>query len=250
MPDTGDLNENATDQRARALRAVSGLIPGAGSFVVEYLVNTIPNQRMDRFAQFLEMLVHRVEKLEAQSNINSPRFVELFEEAAEHAARTYDVHRAEYLTRIVIPDKPTSPEEWDVRRKLLQILRELTDKDIEILLSFSALPAGLAGTNPRRRRPERFLSVRDRKTLGDKEIFEIESGNAHFELHVSTLEKLGLLSPVARAPDLGRAANEELGLARALHDWLGDDGRPKIEGHKITRTGRLLIGTITGSHPR
>lgn len=216
MADTPDLNENATDHRARALRAIGGPIPGAGSFVIEYLVNTIPNQRMDRFAQFLEMLVERVEKLETQSNINDPRFVELFEEAAEHAARTHDIHRAEYLTRMVVPDKPTNSEEWDVRRKLLQILRELTDKDIEILLSFAKLPTSLAGGNPRRRRQERTLSVRDRKTISDNEMFEIESENARFELHVSTLEKPGLLSPVARAPNLGRAANAELGLARAL----------------------------------
>ncbi len=214
----------------------------------EYLINRIPDQRIERVIQFVEQLSHRLDHLEASLNPNDPRFVELFEDAVEQASRSHGKHRTGYLTNIVIPYEPESDAEWQVRRKLLQIIRELTDLDIEILIGHLTFESLMRVEREYRSSP--MISLRQREEFSDREMFAVESQSSFFDLHVATLERLRLLSPVMRKPDLVGAQDREFGFAEAFANATDDHGGPVVERHRVTQMGRLLIGAITGQHPR
>jgi len=246
MAKSTDLQENNTDKRAKAYRAIAGIIPG-GSFVTEYLINHIPEQRLDRLIEYLKEVDARISKLETQTNINDPRFVELFEESIEQAARSRDRHRGEYLTNIIIIQDPAKDEEWDVRLKLLRLLRELTRNDIDLLIEMAELPQSMAA---RPRRSQVLYSKKELEEWSDQKLFQVEASNAHHALHVQTLETLGLVESVTKVPDFTSAAKGHLEMAASFANAIGPRGKPIVVGHQITKIGKLLVGAITGKYPR
>lgn len=244
---SSNLEPNSTDKRAQAYKAVVGLLPG-GSVFSEYLINRIPEQRIERVIQFMEQLSERIERVEALISLNDPRFVELFEDAFEQASRSHSTHRTGYLTRIILPNEPTSEVEWQVRRKLLQIIHELTDLDIEILIGHLDFESLIHVQRKYQSNP--MISLRQRETFSDQEMFAVESRSSYFELHVATLERLRLLSPVIRKPDFSSVRDREFSMATAWSESVDENGTPLIERHRVTQMGRLLIGAITGRYPR
>lgn len=244
---TSNLKPNSTDKRAQALRAVAGLVPG-GSILSEYLVNRIPEQRIERVIQYLEHLSQRLDRLEVSVSPNDPRFVELFEDAFDQASRSHSAERTDYLTRIIVPNEPNNEAEWQVRRKLLQILRELTDLDIEILIGHLDIESLI--TVQRKYQAYSSITLQQRKEFSDQQMFAAESRSSYFDMHVATLERLRLLSPVVKEPDFSGMQDLDLSLASAWSRSVDDYGNPVVEHHRVTELGRLLIGAITGRYPR
>lgn len=246
MPTT-NTKPNSTDIRAQALRAVAGLVPG-GSIISEYLVNRIPEQRIERVIQYLEQLSQRLDRLEVSVSLNDPRFVELFEDAFDQASRSHSTERTGYLTRIILPNEPTNEAEWQVRRKLLQILRELTDLDIDILIEHLDFESLIKVQ--RKYQASSSITLQQRKEFSDQQMFAAESRSSYFDMHVATLERLRLLLPVIKKPDFSRMQDLDLSLASAWSRSVDDHGNPIVESHRVTELGRLLIGAITGRYPR
>jgi hypothetical protein len=220
---------------------VSSILPG-GSFVSEYLINSIPNQRLERVTAFVKELDKRLTELERNVSPDDRYFADLVEDGIVQSSRALSVKRAQILAHAVIPYDPRDAEEWETRKKLLQIMGELTDRDIEILqehLEGSTSVQRLAWNNWQ----GDALTLGDRRKLSDEELFRRESKLTLLDLHLNTLTRLHLLMPVRRKPsehmDLGTVA-----------DNLDADGNPQIERHRLTATGRLLLSCVNGIYPR
>lgn len=56
------LEENKTDKVVKGLKAISSLCPYAGGLFSEIITSVIPNQRIDRIAEFLKILDMKLSK--------------------------------------------------------------------------------------------------------------------------------------------------------------------------------------------
>jgi hypothetical protein len=69
MTTPDNLDKNTTDKMVLVTRAVTGVIPFAGSVVSEIITTLIPNQRMDRIVDFIRRLEARIGSILEQTNI-------------------------------------------------------------------------------------------------------------------------------------------------------------------------------------
>jgi hypothetical protein len=129
------LRENASDRAATILRATLGNIPPAGSLISELIASVIPNQRLDRVADFVARLSRRLnraeEKLEHLADGMSPEKVALFEDGLRGAASATAETRIEHLAALVAAGLTASEREAEDHRAIVRLLNELNDKDQE-----------------------------------------------------------------------------------------------------------------------
>lgn len=73
-------NNNRADYVASLAKSALGIIPFAGSLLVEIAGNIIPNQRIDRIAKYAEALNNRLSSCEEAvviANISNDNFTDL-----------------------------------------------------------------------------------------------------------------------------------------------------------------------------
>ena len=66
MEDQPNLDENTTDFVVAGGKAALALLPYIGPIVAEIVGTLIPRQRMDRIAEYLEILGDKVKDLDAE----------------------------------------------------------------------------------------------------------------------------------------------------------------------------------------
>jgi len=215
------MEENIFDKRARLYRAISGLIPG-GSFLIEYMIDRIPDQRMERLFKFISEMNQRIEALENQQVFQTEEFGFLAENAILESSRAQSQKRLKWLASITIPTSSFPPEiEWDYRKRAVSILSELTDTDVECLLHHVSFEEKFKFE--RDHNQQYFISYAENMNLPDYELFLKNLKNQHLDLHRYSLIKQGLI----RVEDNDRSSN-----------------------YTITEQGRLFVYLISEMYPR
>lgn len=212
------MKTEPVDKRVQLYKAVAGLIPG-GSFIVEYMIDRIPNQRIDRLIEFVNELSRRIEKLENQQHLHSEEFTYLAENAMVESVNAKSTERKNWLASITIPQNPEiEPLEWNYRVKAVYILSTLDDNDVHCLMQYAQFKTKVRYEQNLQKRY--FISIQDRKELSDYDLFLRNLSNEALVVRRSALINHGLI-----------AYDEE-------------------NEYEITENGRLFIYTITEKYPR
>ena len=93
---TDHLSNRGIDYLVSALRSGVGILPIYGSFLVELVTITIPNQRLDRIANYTRALAKRLARFEKSfldEQAKRSDFCELVEESFHQAARSTTAQR-------------------------------------------------------------------------------------------------------------------------------------------------------------
>lgn len=128
-----ELAPQTADYVASAAKALVGAVPFAGSLLVELAGTVIPNQRMDRMAQFARCLEDRLVRLEqdfVRSQLNDPGFTDLMEEGLNQAARAVSPERRAQIAELVSGSLGADEIAYAESKHLLRLLGELNDVEI------------------------------------------------------------------------------------------------------------------------
>lgn len=225
-----ELHNTLRDYVIMAGRAAASAIPIVGGAITE-LIGFIPQQRQDRVITFLITLAQRMQALDRKFNTHNLMTVDLFESAVQQATRAIRPERNQYLVNLMKDCADVDATQYEVDKKILHVLTELTDKDIEVLKAHAhwSTTVALERDWPR----ARSLSAADRKLLDPKVKYEIESSHVSLGIHRAILLRLDLIHP---------------GQTRQyIHEVAGVpviDTKQPMPGFEITTFGRLLLHRI------
>ena len=127
------ISMNRADYVAAASRSVLGIVPFAGSLLVEIADAVIPGQRMDRIAKFALELEQRIAGLEdrAPSDLRSDEeFTDLVEESLRQAARSLSDARRAQLAELVASSLGGDDITHAESKHFMRILGELNDIEV------------------------------------------------------------------------------------------------------------------------
>ncbi len=130
-----ELKENELDRGVALTKGIAGAIPFAGPIISEIISTIIPNQRIDRIAKFLEFLDQKISRIEQETLKKDKYFVDLFEDCLIQATRALSEKRNRYIAIFLSKSKNLDEATYSAKKKLLHILEELTDQDIDLLKS-------------------------------------------------------------------------------------------------------------------
>jgi hypothetical protein len=225
-----EIENNKTDITVTGLKGLASIIPGIGGIVSELIGQTIPGQRIDRIAEFIKMLNERISRIEIQQESINTFFIDIFEDSALQALRALTTQRNEYLANFVTQAIGIETTQYEVKKKLIFILSELSDLDIEILKSFNSFE--------HIRMKQKFycepLAYGPYERLSDQEKNDYDAKAIAWHIHVSSLEKLGLLSAEYETSQI--RLNSKI-------------TQPPVSGYKITTLGKLLLRSISFLNP-
>ncbi|MFT7052521.1 MAG: hypothetical protein ACJAU1_000065 [Psychromonas sp.] len=128
-----NLKVSEKDDLVSLLKGSAGIVPFAGGLLAEVISSVIPNQRIDRIADYLEELSKRLIEFEYQQIKENKLYRDLFEDTIIQASRSLSSERNQYLAQFVKNTLDLSQDHYAVQKKLLFILQELTDSDIQFL---------------------------------------------------------------------------------------------------------------------
>lgn len=228
---TPDLNANRLDITVAGLKSLTSVIPYAGGAIAEILGQVIPGQRLDRVCAFLEELEARLKRLEVTNGVSDdPAFVDLFEDAVLQSLRAMSKERLARLAHFVSDAAQAGAPNYDVDKRLLSILGELTDTDLEVLRSH--LDLGYT------RLQQRFycepLAHGPYNALSDQEKNDYDARRLAWDVHVAALVRFGLLAPEGRV----------IGPQRNDFELDEGTGLPRVTGHRLSPLGHLLLRRI------
>ena len=184
-----ELESNEVDLTAQATRGLVGVIPLAGPILAEIVNSLIPNQRLDRACRFLEELNERLSLLEQESLRKNELAIDLFEDATIIASRSFSMNRNQYIASFIKSSVNVTSNSYELKKKLLFILQDLTDRDVEILKnirekSYSKVFSEIF--------VDRFTSQWHGLSENEKNEYKIMQKT--WPLHISILERHGLLN--------------------------------------------------------
>ncbi|OED64320.1 hypothetical protein A165_11130 [Vibrio tasmaniensis ZS-17] len=219
-----DLKDSPNDYLLSLVKGGAGMIPVVGAIVSEMIGSTIPNQRLDRVAAFLTELGKRLDELEFNLIHENVYLRDLFEDAMLQASRALSEERNKYLAQFVKNTLYLPEDSHSVQKKLLYILQELTDKDIEFLVTL---------------RDYGFYQARQPFNLPTPTQNELLNPNRDFMttslgLHIHSLERLDLVR-------LEYALEDEEFPESNIDAYTG---LKEITECEITKIGTLLLSTI------
>lgn len=225
-----ELKANKTDRVVSVAKSVVGAIPAVGPMLSEIICEIVPNQRIDRIVAVLLELDKRLTKAEKQHFSSNSYAINLFEDGMIQAARSLSEKRNTYIAVFLKNCGDVNAEGYEIKKKLFYILEELTDLDIEILIS---MEHGKSQQHEHRLMPK-FVSVAQYDRFSDYEKYEHDSSKEAWELHLSTLRRHGLIEPEYDKYDPSdptRHLDEETGL-------------PRIMWYRVTGLGKVFIRSI------
>jgi hypothetical protein len=175
-------------------RGLAGLLPAIGPLAQEAINAIIPDYRMERVSDFLRILDEKVRTLEIDQERLGKRFTEgesldLFEDGIQMAARALSSERKHQIAAVLAHSLSDDEVRYAHAKKLLNILRDLTDPEIVFLKAHS-----LRGEAQREffRRHDSILRPASREIGGPRS----EADRAAIEdAYEQTLMRLGLFAP-------------------------------------------------------
>lgn len=224
------LEEDSADLVASIAKAAAGSlpIPVVNSFLAEIVGNAIPNQRMDRFAKYLEVLSNQLNEVNGDlksSLLSNYNFISLIEESSIQAVRAITDERRNYIANVVIEGIKADQIEFAEAKHVLQLLSQINDVEIIILGSFLHITYN-GGPKYREKYPEIFKydTIMSRKEEDEKEKFDLMNS------YKSHLAGLGLLSHKL-----------ELKRENAGKVFKGHSSPISYKGFSITPSGLLVL---------
>lgn len=227
-----DAKPGKTDLAVVFAKGALGALPYIGPLIAEIVGTIIPNQRLDRIAEFLQILDAEVHSLQAEMlhvKMQTEEFIDLFEDAVVQACRSLGSVRKRHIASLLKNSLSRDDLSHIEQKKLLAILGELNDVEIIILTaqSLSATP------NAARSFRELHGPVFEPIILTQESSEEEVSRAAVHRTYREHLRQLGLLRPKFRKPKKGE-----------LPEFDPETGMMKVQSYHITSLGRLLITYI------
>lgn len=135
---TPKLGASATDISVSTAKAFLGLIPFVGAPLAELIGLTVPNQRLDRIADYVVQLEKRIANFDVEQNervAGGPAHIDLFEEGALRATRATTAERRAQIAAIVAKGLSSNDRQAIEAKRLLDIFSAL-DQDDVVMLKF------------------------------------------------------------------------------------------------------------------
>lgn len=230
MDNLKTLDHNRVDSAISLAKSIVGALPYGGALFGEIIGMTIPNQRLDRVVAVLKVLDERLSSIERAHLKTNKYALDLFEDGIQQAARALTAERNKYIATFVRLCTEVDERAYGVKKKLFYILQELTDLDIDILIS---LENGSASTIEYKLCPKN-LTYGEYKKLSDQQKYEYNSRKESWSLHIATLKRHGLIAPEREKPDID-------GTNYHIDE---DTGLPKIMWYNVTSLGRVFLQSI------
>lgn len=230
MEDNKSLQNKGADYTTTALKGVLGAVPIVGSALAEIVGSVIPNQRIDRLANFAAKLAEKVQEHEKemiQKRLLEPEGTDILEEALWQSARALSEERRSQIASLVKNGLTKDQIDLIEAKKLLLLLSQLNDLEVLILrghLAFLYQEEGFEENYGEIVRPEIAWIGAPREQLDKAAISE--SLRQH-------LVQLGLLKP--NFPFVRHGETPEFD---------SSSGTFRNSGYEITLLGRLLLRSI------
>lgn len=205
----------------------------------------VKEQRIDRVIAYARELTRRLDELDRAINGDNALTVDLLEDTVIQSSRALSDDRNRYLASIMVDSADVTPEHYEFNKKLLQILAELTDVDIEVLEAHTDFVKLHAFR--RRWKYTEPMTIAERRQLSTEDKFRRDATQVAFDVHVAALERYGLLIAERERPRGSIHMVEHGGPMPEAVGHLDEFGMPKITGYKVTRLGRLLLTRIFGA---
>jgi hypothetical protein len=185
-----DLDENSKDAAVAIAKGLSGIAPGIGSTLAEMVGFTIPGQRVDRVVGFVRKLATKVENHEEMiQKMRTPEGADLVEEAMIQASRAFTDERREYIANLLKNSLTKDEIAHDQKKKLFNLLSQLTDSEI-INLKFISLNIGKEDGHPFKEKHKDIVLPPEKDFLMNQEGVNKAS---FFYNSINTLDILGLV---------------------------------------------------------
>jgi hypothetical protein len=131
-----ELKQGKADLVTAGLKSVVGAIPVVGAAVSEIIGAVIPNQRLDRMAEFVTDLSDKLKELseeQVRQRMLQNENVDLFEESLIQAARAFSPERRRQIAALFKNGITRSDLDHGHKKRLLALLAELGDVELLIL---------------------------------------------------------------------------------------------------------------------
>jgi hypothetical protein len=241
--ETGDPSSRGIDYLVSVLRSATGLVPVFGSFLAELVTVTIPNQRIDRIADYARALAKRLanfEKSFLDEQAKRSDFCELIEESFHQAARSTTQGRREYIANLIASGLRKDQENYLQSRFLLRILGRLNDAEI-LILYYYGLGYSPEANQFEARHPELVpYAPQWPHHNAEPDAIAVRQG------YHNHLADLGLLN---REYETGRYGIEQVDLAdpRSALESLAKPGEVRFKGLTISDLGQVLLKFVLDS---
>lgn len=138
-PNRDGLDDDLRDKLVAIGKGVAGAIPLGGGVLAEVVGMVIPGQRADRIAAYLRALASRVEDLAVEIRdglVSNAEKIDLIQEGGFQSARATSQERIDQIVEAV--SRGLSEDDADVvrRKRLLLILGELDDDEVNLLNAY------------------------------------------------------------------------------------------------------------------
>jgi hypothetical protein len=191
-----ELETTSTDIVAATARGVAAACPIIGGLISEAVNQIIPHQKLDRVIDYLKMLDEDVSRLkdglnQVEKHLKDNHGLDLFEESLVQASRAITKERRSKIANLVARTLSREDLKYAESKKMLNLLRELTDPEL-ILLVYHSKPitSGSDYHNQlRERHPEVLYPVSREMGMPQDEI----DRGALQDSYKNTLVRLGLL---------------------------------------------------------
>lgn len=190
------LENRQRDWLTPLAKGVVGACPVIGPMLAEIVGMVVPNQRVERIGVFLRNVDERIVATEAlldrfQQRIASTEGIDLLEESMTQATRAITVERQERLGRLLATALTQEELRYQEVKKLLGLLRELTDPELLWLFYYSTPVTFSSEYHNRLRKthPEVFDPASEMLNASDVEL----DRSALQKSYKNTLERYGLL---------------------------------------------------------
>jgi hypothetical protein len=136
------LDNQLRDRLTPLAKGVVGACPVIGPMLAEAVGMAIPNQRVERIVAFVRALEARVGNAEAMltrmhERLQTYQGIDLLEEGLTQAARAVSEERQARLAQLVGASLTAEELRHEESKKLLGLLRELTDPEVVWLIHYS-----------------------------------------------------------------------------------------------------------------
>lgn len=139
------LDENWIDKAVAATKGAAGLVPMFGGPLAEVIGVSIPGQRADRIANYLRQLSARLDQVDAEIRVglaSNAEKIDLIEEGGYQAARATSRERIERIVAAVQRGLEEGDADVVRRKRLLILLGELDDDELNLLNAYGRSYAG------------------------------------------------------------------------------------------------------------
>ena len=224
QPPAPDMSTRPSDRAVALAKNLASFIPGIGPVVAQIILDDIPGQRMDRIAEYVDLLDQRVTAAELQLRRSDAEAIDLFEEGATQATRATTQSRREKIASIVAVGLKGDDSSRLEAKRLLSLMQDVDDDQMIILASM--LRRNIQDEDFQRRHEAIlepvFLSLDADQEQQDRSI--------NYDLARSRLVQLGLLAPRFRKPAAGKP-----------QEFDDKTGMMKAAGFGLTPLGLLLL---------